>query len=202
MTTDARFRWSSPVRVFLFYLNLNMNTISKISLIIALLLITKRINAQNYNDYRDAEAVMLHVNGNVYTEKTLEGAIVALRGNSNQLITRLHIPYSSLNEYSSGDSLTGLPDYLFNLRIKIDSWKIQESLTSGQTFETDGYLTLNHITKLVPVEYTPLPSQTSQDGGFNLNLIIGFNSLDFSLGAEGTDTRFFIRIGDAPVNRM
>jgi hypothetical protein len=176
--------------------------ISKLSLIIALVLITKRINAQDYNDYRDVEAVMLQVKGNVYSEKKLEGAIVALPDNSNQLIVKLHIPFTSIGENAAVDSLSLMPDYLFNLRIKIDSWKIQESTTSGKTFETDGYLTLNHITKLVLVEYTPLPSLTMQDGGFNLNLMIGFNPVDFNLGIPDLKTRFFVRIGDAPVNRL
>jgi hypothetical protein len=180
-----------------------MNTfIRKKSLIIALVLITKHINAQNYNDYRDVEAAMLQVNGKVYSEKKLEGAIIGLPDNSNQLFVRLHISYSSINENASEDTVNLMPDYIFNLRIKIDSWKIQESLTSGKTFETDGYLTLNHITKLVLVEYTPLPSLTAQDGGFNLNLIIGFNPIDFNLNVGGTNTRFFIRIGDAQVNRL
>jgi hypothetical protein len=176
--------------------------ISKVVLILVLLVLSKRINAQNYNDYRDVEAVMLQANGNVYSEKKLEGAFIALPDNSNQLIVRLHIPYSSVNEEAAEDTATYLPDYHFNLSMKIDSWKIQESLTSGKTFETDGYLTLNHITKLVLVEYTPLPSLTAQDGGFNLNLIMGFNPNDFNLDVRNTNTRYFIKIGDAPVNRL
>jgi len=178
------------------------NFIGKVALILALLVLNNRINAQNYNDYRDVEAVMLQVNGNAYSEKKLEGAFIALPDNSNQLIVRLHIPYSSINEEAAEDTVTYLPDYHFNLRMKIDSWKIQESLTSGKTFETDGYLTLNHITKLVMVEYTPLPSLTVQDGGFNLNLIMGFNPVDFHLDVRNTNTRYFIKIGDAPVNRL
>ena len=141
--------------------------ISKLALILALLVINKRIKAQNYNDYRDVEAVMLQVNGTVWSEKKLEGAFITLPDNSNQLIVRLHIPYLSVNQDAGEDTAAYLPDYHFNLRMKIDSWKIQESLTSGKSFETDGYLTLNHITKLVLVEYTPLPSLTVQDGGFN-----------------------------------
>ena len=176
--------------------------IGKAALILVLLTITKRIDAQNYNDYRDVEAVMLQVNGNDWSEKKLEGAFIALPDNSNQLIVRLHIPYSSVNEDVAKDTATYLPDYHFNLRMKIDSWKIQESLTSGKTFETDGYLTLNHITKLVLVEYTPLPSLTVQDGGFNLNLIMGFNPADFNLDVRNPNTRYFIKIGDAPVNRL
>jgi hypothetical protein len=54
----------------------------------------------------------------------------------------------------------------------------------------------------VPVEYTPLPSLTVQDGGFNLNLIMGFNPADFNLEVRDINTRFFIKIGDAPVNRL
>jgi hypothetical protein len=176
--------------------------ISKISLIIALVLISKYINAQNYNDYRDAEAVLLQVNGNVYSENISEGAVIELPNYSNQLFVRLHIPYSSINKNAAEDTATLLPDYFFDLRIIIDSWKIQESLTSGKSFETDGYLTLNNITKLVLVEYTPLPSLTVQDGGFNLNIIIEFNPHDFKISVPDTDKRFFIRISDAPVNRL
>jgi len=88
---------------------------------------------------------MLQVNGNVYSEKNLEGAFIALPDNSNQLIVRLHIPYSAINAEDADDSVTYLPDYHFTLRVKIDSWKIQGSLTSSQTVETDGYLTLNHM---------------------------------------------------------
>ena len=176
--------------------------ISKLALILALIILCKRINAQNYNDYRDVEAVMVQVNGTVYSEKKLEGAFISLPDNSNQLIVRLHIPYSSINDEDAGDTVTYSPDYHFNLRMKIDSWKIQGSLTSGKTVGTDGYLTLNHITKLVPVEYTPLPSLTVQDGGFNLNLIMGFNPADFNLGVLNANTRYFIKIGDAPVNRL
>jgi hypothetical protein len=179
-----------------------MNRISKYSLIIALLLITKRINAQNYNDYSDVEAVMLRVNGDDYSQTKIEGVVVALPNYSNQLNVRLTIPFASINDRVTDDTITTWSGLPFNLRMGIDPWKIQESLTSDKTFETDGFLTLNNITKLVTVEYTPLPSQTSQDGGFNLNLIVGFSPLDFNLGVEGTDTRFFIRIGDAPVNRL
>jgi hypothetical protein len=173
-----------------------------ITLILTLLLTTKRISAQNYNDYRDAGAVMLQVNGNLYSENKLEGAIVALPDNSNQLIVRLHIPNSSINENAADDSLSSLPDYLFSLSIKVDSWKILESLTSDKTFETDGYLTLNNITKLTTVEYTPLPSPYDEDGGFNLNLIVVFSPFDFHLDVRDPDTRVFIKIGNAPVNRL
>jgi hypothetical protein len=176
--------------------------ISKMFLIVDLVLIAKCINAQNYNDYRDAEAVMLRVNGSAYSETKLKDVIVVLPNYSNQLIVRLNIPYSFLNEEDTDDTIGALSGFPLHMRIKMDPWKIQESLTSDKTFDTDGFLTLNHITKLVTVEYTPLPSQTSQDGGFNLNVMIGFNPLDFNLSVGGTDTRFFIKIGDAPVNRL
>jgi hypothetical protein len=103
---------------------------------------------------------MLRVNGNVLCKKKLEGAIITLPDNTNQLIVRLHIPYSSINENTIEDTVNYLPGFHFNLRMKIDNWKIQESLTSGKTFRTDGYLTLNPITKLVLVEYSPFPSLT------------------------------------------
>jgi hypothetical protein len=174
----------------------------KISLIVVLALVIKSVSAQDFNDYRDAEAVMLQVNGNNNSEKKLESVIVALLNSSNQLTVKLNIPYASINGNEADELMVPFPDYRFNLKVKIDIWKIQESLTSGKTFDTDGYLTLNHITKLVLVEYTPLPPLSDLNGGFNLNLIIGFNPADFNLGVPDADTRVFIKIGDAPVNRL
>jgi hypothetical protein len=176
--------------------------ISKISLIIALVLITQYINAQNYNDYKDADAVMLRVNDNNSSVIVLKDVIVALPSYSNQLNVRLNIPYSFINDEETDDTITSLSGFPLHLKIKMDPWKIQESLTSGKTFDTNGFLTLNHITRLVTIEYAPLPSRNLQDGGFNINLIIGFNPEDFKIGVQSTATRFFIKIGDAPVNRL
>jgi hypothetical protein len=174
----------------------------KISLIVVLVLMIRSVSAQNYNDYRDAEAVLLRVNGNVYSEKKLEGVIVALPNYSDQLTVRLRIPYSVINDNEEEDTMTPSSGLSFRLKIRIDPWKIQESITSDQTFNTEGLLTLNDTTKLVTVEYSPLPSATVQEGGFNLNIIIGFNPSDFNLGVQDANTRVFIKIGDAPVNRL
>ena len=174
----------------------------KISLIVVLVLMIKSVSAQNYNDYRDAEAVLLKTNGNVYSEKKLEGVIVALPNYSDQLTVRLKIPYLVINDNEDDDTMTPASGLSFRLKIKIDPWKIQESLTSDKTFNTDGFLTLNDTTKLVTVEYSPLPSSTVREGGFNLNMVIGFNPGDFNLGVRDANTRVFIKIGDAPVNRL
>ena len=156
----------------------------KISLIVVLVLMIKSVSAQNYNDYRDAEAVVLKTNGNVYSEKKLEGVIVALPNYSDQLTVRLRIPYSVINDNEEDDTMTPASGLYFRLKIKIDPWKIQESVTSDKTFSTGGILTLNDTTKLVMVEYSPLPSATVQDGGFNLNMIIEFNPCDFNLSVQ------------------
>ena len=176
------------------------------SVMMALLLLTSYVHAQRFNeglnDYSDVSAVMLQKSGDTYFQTKLERVVVALPNYSNQLNVRLIIPYSSLPDGVPDDSITASPGYFFNLKIRVDSWNILESVTSDKTIDTDGYLTLNHITKLVIVEYTPLPSVTSQEGGFNINLIVGFNPDDFNLGDGGMETRFFIKIGDAPVNRL
>ena len=156
----------------------------KISLIVVLVLMIKSVSAQNYNDYRDAEAVVLKTNGNVYSEKKLEGVIVALPNYSDQLTVRLRIPYSVINDNEEDDTMSPASGLSFRLKIKIDPWKIQESVTSDKTFSTGGILTLNDTTKLVMVEYSPLPSATVQDGGFNLNMIIEFNPCDFNLSVQ------------------
>ena len=180
-----------------------MNYSRKISLVVVLVLMIKSVSAQNYNDYRDAEAVFLKVNGNGYSEKKLEGVIVALPNYSDQLTVKLRIPYSVINDQEEeDDTMASSSGLSFRLKIKIDSWKIQESLTSDKTFNTDGFLTLNDTTKLVTVEYSPLPSAGVQDGGFNLNMIIGFNPGDFNLSVQDANTRVFIKIDDAPVNRL
>jgi hypothetical protein len=147
--------------------------IRKMFLIIPLMLIAKCIDAQFYNDYNDAEAVMLQVDSDTFTETKLEGVVVALPNNSNQLYVRLNMPFSSIGIEETGDTIRSLLGFPIYLKIKTDPWQIQESLTSDKTFYTDGFLTLNRITKLVKVEYTTLPSPSSEDGGFNLNLTMG-----------------------------
>jgi len=50
--------------------------ICKIPLLLALLFLNSHVNAQSYNNYRDVDAVMLRVNGNAWSEKKLEGALL------------------------------------------------------------------------------------------------------------------------------
>ena len=96
-------------------------------------------------------------------------------------------------------SPTGL---LFNLKININPWQIQDYLTSAKTFVTQGFLTLNNRTNAVKVQYIPLPAGTDQDGDFNLSMIIQFNPGDFDLDKQYKNSQFIIKINDAIVNRV
>lgn len=167
-----------------------------------LLLITKCGNAQDYNIYQASDAVMLQVNGNMRIESRLKTAVIALSNNSNQLSVRLNIPYPSINYTPSDYTMLSSTGLLFNLKININPWQIQDYLTSTKTFVTQGFLTLNNTTNAVKVQYIPLPAGTEQNGDFNLSMIIQFNAGDFNLDSAPPDSQFIIKINDATVNRV
>ena len=146
-----------------------------------LLSITGSLNAQDYSNYKGAEAVMLQVKGDSINESKLKNAVITLSNNS-QLIVRLN----------------SFPQLEFTLVVHIDIWQIQNYLTSDKVFSTQGSLTVNNITREVKVEYLPLPAD---DGSVNLSLNIQFNSSDFSLIGQKANSLFIIKLNDAVVNR-
>jgi len=146
-----------------------------------LLSITESLNAQDYSNYKGAEAVMLQVKGDSINESKLKNAVITLSNNS-QLIVRLN----------------SFPLLEFTLVVHIDIWQIQNYLTSDKVFSTQGSLTVNNITREVKVEYLPLPAD---DGSVNLSLNIQFNSSDFSLIGQKANSLFIIKLNDSTVNR-
>lgn len=179
-----------------------MKNIIKFShLFLMLLLVTKSINAQDFNNYEASDAVMYEVNGNSQTGNKLSGVVVALLNDPNVLKVRLNIPSHSVN-YKPEDDTMFSNSLSFDLTINVNPGQIQEYLTSEKTFVTHGVLLLNNITKSVSVTYVPLPAGTELDGNFNLSMIIQFNPGDFDLDEPYNDSLFVIRITDATVNRI
>ena len=166
------------------------------------ILISKPGNAQDYNSYQAFDAVMLQVSGDTRIESVLKKAIIAFSNNSNQLNVRINIPHHSIN-YMPGDNTmlpaAGLP---FDLTMRINPWKIQDELTSTKVFITQGYVTMNNITKAIKVEYIPSLDGTDQDGNFNLSMTIQFNASDFNIDTPYNNSYFIIKINDATVNRI
>ena len=159
-------------------------------------------NAQDYNIYQASDAVMLQVNDNMRIESRLQRVVIALSNNSNQLSVRLNIPYPLINYTPPDNTMPSSAGLLFNLKINISLWQIQDYLTSAKTFVTQGFLTLNNTTNAVKVQYIPLPAGTDQDGDFNLSMVIQFNSGDFNLDKQYKNSLFIIKISDATVNRV
>ena len=178
-----------------------MKNIIKYSQLFLLLLVTKSIDAQDFNNYQASEAVMYEVNENSQTGNKLSGVVVELSDNTDVLQVKLNIPYHSINYEPEDDTMfsRGLP---FDLTINVNANQIQEYLTSAKTFITHGLLTLNNITGPVNVEYMPLPAGTELDGDFNLSIIIQFNTGYFNLDKPYNDSLFVIKISDATVNRI
>ena len=177
----------------------NINKFSQVLLI--LLLVTKSINAQDFNTYRASDAVMLEVNENSQTGNKLSSVVVELLNNTDVLKVRLNIPYHSISYKPEDNTIfsRGLP---FDLTTNVNPTQIQEYLTSAKTFITHGLLTLNNITEPVNVEYMPLPAGTELDGDFNLSIIIEFNPGNFGLDEPYNNSLFVIKITDATVNRV
>jgi hypothetical protein len=177
------------------------NIIRYSQLFLMMLLVTKSIDAQDFNNYQASEAVMYEVNGNSQTGDKLSGVVVALLNDPNVLKVRLNIPYHSIN-YKTEDDAMSFQTLSSELTINVNPNQIQEYLTSGKTFVTHGSLTLNNITNPVKVEYMPLPAGTELDGYFNLSMIIQFKPGDFNVDEPYNDSIFVIKITDATVNRV
>ncbi len=172
-----------------------------IRMLLLLLLLTKSGTAQDYNVYQASDAVMTQVSGDIRIESRLKKAIIALSNNSNQLNVRINIPYHSIN-YIQEDTLLSVTGIPFDLKMTINPWKIQDELTSTKVFITQGFITMNNITKAVQVEYIPLPAGPDQDGNFNLSMTIQFNAGDFNMDIPYNNSHFIIKITDATVNRV
>jgi len=178
------------------------NIIKCTQIFLILQLMAKCSNAQDYNIYQASDAVMLQVNDNMRIESRLQRVVIALSNNSNQLSVRLNIPYPLINYTPPDNTMPSSAGLLFNLKINISLWQIQDYLTSAKTFVTQGFLTLNNTTNAVKVQYIPLPAGTDQDGDFKLSMVIQFNADDFNLDNAHPDSQFIIKINDATVNRV
>jgi hypothetical protein len=91
---------------------------------------------------------------------------------------------------------------IFNLKMNIAPWDMQQYLTSAKSFSTHAYLTMNDSTKPVKVEYMPLPAGPDNEGDFKLSMIIEFNPDDFNLKEQNKNSQFIIKISNAIVSRL
>jgi len=177
------------------------NIFKSISALLLVIFISKATRAQEYDFYRSVDAVMVKVNGNSNIESELKKVLIVLPNYSNQLNVRINIPYYSIDYIPDDTALlnTGL---LFDLTMEVNPWKLQDDLIPTKSFTTDGFVTMNNVTKTVRIEYIPLPADSGQDGEFNLSLIIQFNAADFNLDTIPSNSYFIIKINDATVNRV
>jgi hypothetical protein len=173
------------------------------SLFVAIvILVALKANAQDYKVYQASDAVMLQVNGDIRTESILKKAVVSLSNGSNELNIRLYIPYSLINYQPPDTAVFSSAGTSFDVKLNINSWQIQDEITSVKLFKTEGYVTLNNITNPVIVEYIPLPAGSDNDGIFNLSMTIKFRPADFKMDDQHTNSNFIIKISNVRVNRL
>jgi hypothetical protein len=166
-------------------------------------LINKSLHAQRYDDtYRSADADMLQVQGNNSIEHVLKGATIILPNGANQLHVTIKIPYEVFANRPIDNAEFLSPAYQFNLKVNIDPGQIQEVLTSARTFLTQGFLTLNNMTKPVKVSYVPIVSATNEDGNFNIYIYTQFNAADFGIRDSSSNSQFVLKINNGKVNRI
>lgn len=171
---------------------------------ILMISVNTSVNAQQHYDnfYRAADADMLQVNRTSHIDFTIKGATIIFPNGSNQLNVLINIPCNNIDNkpfYNTGFSA---PALLFSLKVNIYPTQIQEELTSSKTFSTHGFLTLNNITKAVPVVYMAVASGTEENGNFNISMAIQFNPADFNLEDFNSNSQFVIKINDEKVNRV
>ena len=168
-----------------------------------MLCIKRAAFAQHYdNIYRVADADIVRLQGSNRVEYSLKGAIILLPNGSRQINVRINIPYGIVAKNSAADSGFFSDRILFSLKVDVDPAEIQDYLTSSRVFITHGILSLNNIAKAVVVSYIPLPSGTEEEGSFNLNVLVKFDSDDFKLTVPNGNEQFILKINDAQVNRL
>ena len=161
-----------------------MKTPGKIlNILLLLIFLSKSGRTQDYNTYKATNARMLQVNGDMHTEDMPGKAVITLSG-TNALNVRMHIQ-----------------ELVADLRMNVNLWQIQNYLTSSRSFNSQGLLTLNNITKTVRVTYTPIPEDSDDEGDFNISMNIEFYARDFNPDAS-RNSLFIIKINDANVNRI
>jgi hypothetical protein len=179
-----------------------MKNILKQAVVFLLIMwISKEGNAQDYYSYQAFDAVLLQQNNDLRIESKLKKVVIALSNNSTQLSVETTIPFNSIENVPEDYTVSEVSGLLFNLRVNIDLWQIQDYLTSGKVFNTHGYLTLNNTTKPIKVEYMALPASTDVDGDFNISMTIQFNGCDFNIDTPFNNSCFIIKINKAKVNR-
>ncbi|HTE34683.1 MAG TPA: hypothetical protein VK666_30095 [Chryseolinea sp.] len=168
-----------------------------------MLCIDRTAFAQQYdNIYRVADADIVRLQGSNRIEYSLKGATILLPNGSRQINVKINIPYGIVDKNRAAGSDIFSDRILFSLKVDVDPREIQDYLTSSRVFNTHGVLSLNNITKAVEVSYIPMPSGTEEEGSFNLNVLVKFDSDDFHLTVPNGNEQFILKINDAQVNRL
>jgi len=182
-----------------------MKSLLQLTVYILLLISTSMaVNAQQHYDnfYQAVNADLLTVKGVTQIDHTIKGATIIFPNGSNELNVSINIPYCEVDNKPCVDSGFAAPAMLFSLKLNIDPIQIQEVLTSGKTFNSHGFLTLNNVTKAVTVVYMPIASGTEENGNFNIYMAIQFSAADFNLDDAGSNAQYVIKISNAKVNRV
>ncbi|MET0638076.1 MAG: hypothetical protein ABWZ25_18745 [Chitinophagaceae bacterium] len=180
-----------------------MNLIEKPTQVLFLVLLSVQVGYSQRDDIeRPSDVVLLQLDKQLRVESPLDRVAVTLSNNSKQLMVRLVIPYTLLNSGVPDDYRDPASLLPFELSMNIDPWQVQDYLTSANIFTSIATLTLNHTSRLVRVQYVPLPSGPDQDGDFNISMYIRFAGEDFNLGRRNSNAQYLLKISNLAVNRM
>ena len=143
-----------------------------------ILVVAGPLAAQQYRMYQSCEASIIFLNHDKFKDEKLPGTVITLSGFSNQLEIRTVLP--ARMDYSERSDVNHLEEgILLDLRLIVFPKKMQNYITSGKVFTTNGTLQLNNISKPVSIQYTPFPEDTETEGKMNLSLIVTFRISDF-----------------------
>jgi hypothetical protein len=158
-------------------------------------------NSQNHNPFQTSDAILVHVNENTLIENRVDNVIVALSNYTN-LNVRMTIPWHSIDNMPEQDSILKSPGILFKLTMNIDPTQLRDYDSSPKMFTKQGLLTVNGITMPAVVEYEAVPYGIDLNDGLYLSILIQFYPTDFGLDISSHDSKFFVRISNAKVNRI
>ena len=163
-------------------------------------IIAHTVNAQRYGGQNSSNFTLLKINGERYEEKIFPGAIVTLLTSGGQLNVTGSVPFAVYNCDQINGVLQMPNELLFVLRMHVNVDEFQNYLNTGKGFTTREQLTINGITRIVTVQYMPLPADPSLNGEISTN--IRFKASDFNLKTTDKNSQFVIRITNARMNRI
>ncbi len=158
--------------------------------------------AQNNPGYQAASASVDIISGDVHKVRELPPAILTLSDGTGQMdlkITSSFFPDEDppLQKSLAQQELSGM-----ELRLNINYNQLHSEVRSETFFVVQGVVTINGISKEIPVQYSILLSNSDQPRKYGISLTAGIKAADFNIPSKNPNTLYLVRVTDGMINRI